>query len=51
MLEIIIGVIVVISIITFIVVMYNNEYEMANVKTADRISAASWPDVSFGFCL
>ena len=32
MLEIIIGVIVVISIITFIIVMYNNKYEMANIK-------------------
>lgn len=32
MLEIIIGVIVVISIITFIFVMYNNKFELANIK-------------------
>ena len=32
MLEIIIGVIVVISIIAFVVVLYNNKYEMANIK-------------------
>ena len=32
MLEIIIGVIVVISLISFIVVIYNNRFELANIK-------------------
>ena len=42
MLEIIIGVIVVISIIAFVVVLYNNKYEMANIKIEKAEQDISW---------